>query len=85
MKPVKLHTSVTVLGLGHLRIVSILVGSVAIPCGDTTCPKYFSLVLKNSHLDGLSLRPASANFSKTPSNWVMWSSGSLEKIMMSSR
>ena len=85
MKPVKLRTSVTVLGLGYLRIASILAGLVAIPSGDTTCPKYFNLALKNSHLDGFSLRPASANFSKMPSNWVMWSSWFLEKMIMSSR
>ena len=66
-------------------MASIFAGSVAIPCGDTTWPRYFNLALKNSHLDGFNLRPASANFSKTPFNRVIWSSGFLEKMMISSR
>ena len=39
-------------------------GSVAIPSRDTICPRYFNLALKNSHFEGLSLRPALASFLK---------------------
>ena len=77
--------SETVSGRGQLRIASIFLGSVAMPSSETIWPKYFKLPRKNLHLEGLSLSPALANFSNTPSNQVIWSSGFFEKMIMSSK
>ena len=61
--------------------------SVSIPSLETICPRYAIHDLKNSHLLGLSLNPAADNFSNTPLNLSMCSSGIFEKkkTMMSSK
>ena len=65
----------------------IFFGSVSIPSLETICPKYVIHDLKNSHLLGLSLKPAEDNFSNTPLNLSMCSYGIFEekKTMMSSK
>ena len=85
MNPKKLLTSVTVLGTGHFSMALIFLGSVSIPFLETMCPRYLTHNLKNSHLLGLSLKPAAVSFSNTPFNRSICSSGILENTIMLSR
>ena len=66
-------------------MASIFLGSVSILFLETMCPRYLTCNLKNSHLLGLSLKPAAVSFSNTPLNLSICSSGVLENTIMSSR
>ena len=48
-----------VLGVGHSCITLILLSLVSITLSDFLCPKYLSDFLKNSHLLGFNVSPAS--------------------------
>ena len=81
----KLHTCVTVIGLGQFTIAAIFFGFVSTPSFETTWPRYSNCGLKNSLLPGFSLNPASSNFSKTDHSHLGCSPGVFENMMMSSK
>lgn len=61
----KVRTSIVDEGLGQFFTASVFLGSAAMPCSDTTCPRYVMLCLKKAHFPGFNFTPANRSMSRT--------------------
>ena len=71
--------------VGHVLTVSLLSGSVLIPCEETTCLRNETSLFRNWHLDGFSLRPAVRILSNTKRRRRRCSSNEGAQIIISSK